>query len=211
MILADLTMILTRDWWHSAWQLFNLSTGRIVWNSFLAFIPFILSFWLFRTTLDRSLLWWLILLVFLLFLPNAPYILTDSIHLIYYVQQDYAKTLIFLVLIPQYSIFIFIGFQLYVLSLLNLKSYCQQSQLNSAVLPLEITLHFLSAIGIYLGRFLRLNSWYLVTQPQQLFWSLQNLLTKKPLIFIPVCFLIIWLLYEINKRLYKQLFPLLRE
>ena len=98
------------------------------------------------------------------------------------------------------------GFQLYVLSLLNLKSYCQQSQLNSAVLPLEIILHFLSAIGIYLGRFLRLNSWYLVTQPQQLFWSLQNLLTQKPLIFISVCFLIIWVLYEINKRLYNRFF-----
>jgi uncharacterized membrane protein len=140
-----------------------------------------------------------------LFLPNAPYILTDSIHLIAYLQQDYAKSLFFLVLIPQYSIFIFLGFQLYVISLLNLKSYCQQSQLNSAVLPLEITLHFLSAIGIYLGRFLRLNSWYLITQPQQLFWSLQNLLTKKPLIFISVCFLIIWLLYEINKRLYNRL------
>nr|WP_249267937.1 DUF1361 domain-containing protein [Microcystis aeruginosa] len=159
-----------------------------------------------RIALDRSLLWWLILLVFLLFLPNAPYILTDSIHLIAYLQQDYAKSLIFLVLIPQYSIFIFIGFQLYVISLLNLKSYCQQSQLNSAVLPLEITLHFLSAIGIYLGRFLRLNSWYLVTQPQQLFWSLQNLLTQKPLIFISICFLIIWVLYEINKRLYNRFF-----
>ncbi len=96
MMWADLTMILTRDWWHSAWQLFNLSTARIVWNSFLAFIPFILSFWLFRTTLDRSLLWWLILLVFVLFLPNAPYILTDSIHLIAYLQQDYAKSLNYL-------------------------------------------------------------------------------------------------------------------
>ncbi|NCT43214.1 MAG: DUF1361 domain-containing protein, partial [Microcystis aeruginosa G11-09] len=25
MIWADLTIILTRDWWHNAWQLFNLS------------------------------------------------------------------------------------------------------------------------------------------------------------------------------------------
>jgi hypothetical protein len=35
---------------------------------------------------------------------------------------------------------------------------------------------------------------------------LQNLLTKKPLIFISVCFLIIWLVYEINKRLYNRFF-----
>ncbi|MFM6516891.1 MAG: DUF1361 domain-containing protein, partial [Microcystis panniformis] len=34
---------------------------------------------------------------------------------------------------------------------------------------------------------------------------LQNLLTQKPLIFISICSLIIWLLYEINKRLYNRL------
>jgi uncharacterized membrane protein len=206
MIIANLTIIFPSNWWLDAWHLFNLSTSRILWNSFLAFIPFILSVWLFRIALSRSLLWWLILLIFVLFLPNAPYILTDSIHLISYFQEDYAKSLIFLVLIPQYSIFIFIGFQLYVLSLLNLKIYCQQRYSNSAILPLEIILHFLSAIGIYLGRFLRLNSWHLVTQPEEVLWSLENLLHKKPLIFVSVCFLIIWLVYEINKRLYAQFF-----
>jgi uncharacterized membrane protein len=206
MIFADLTIILTKDWWQDAGQLFNLSTKRIIWNSFLAFIPFILSLWLFRIAVYRSLFWWLILLVFLLFLPNAPYILTDSIHLIAYLQQDYAKSLVFLVLIPQYSLFIFIGFQLYVLSLLNLESYCRHRHLISAILPLEMILHFLSAIGIYLGRFLRLNSWHLVTQPKEVIWSLANLLTQKPLIFISVCFLIIWIVYDINKRLYSQFF-----
>jgi uncharacterized membrane protein len=194
------------NWWHNAWQLFNLSTSRILWNSFLAFIPFILSLWLFRLALSRSLIWWLMLSVFVCFLPNAPYILTDSIHLISYSQQDYAKSLIFLVLIPQYSIFIFIGFQLYVLSLLNLELYCRRQNIGSSVLSLEIILHFLSAIGIYLGRFLRLNSWHLVTQPEEVLWGLENLLHKKPLIFISICFLIIWLVYEINKRLYAQFF-----
>jgi uncharacterized membrane protein len=206
MIFAHTILFLTINWWHNAWQLFNLSTSRIIWNSFLAFIPFFLSIWLFRISLSRSPIWWLTLLVFVLFLPNAPYILTDSIHLISYINQNYAKSLVFLVLIPQYSIFIFIGFQLYVLSLLNLKIYCQQRYLNSAILPLEIILHFLSAIGIYLGRFLRLNSWHLVTQPEEVLWSLENLLHKKPLIFVSVCFLIIWLVYEINKRLYAQFF-----
>ena len=197
--------ILTINWLQNAWQLFNLSTERIVWNSFLALIPFVLSIWLFRVSLSRSLLWWLIFFVFVLFLPNAPYILTDSIHLISYIHQGYAKSLILLVLIPQYSIFIFIGFQLYVLSLLNLESYCDKHNLKASILPVELILHFLSAVGIYLGRFLRLNSWDLVTKPDEVFLSFDNLLHKKPLIFISVCFLIIWGLYEVNKRVYSHL------
>lgn len=197
--------ILTINWLHNAWRLFNLSTERIIWNSFLAFIPFVLSIWLFRFSGVRSLIWWLIFFVFVLFLPNAPYILTDSIHLISYIQRGYAKSFVFLVLIPQYSLFIFIGFQLYVLCLLNLEFYCNKHNLKSSIFPLELILHFLSAFGIYLGRFLRLNSWDLVTNPDVVFLSFDDLLHKKPFIFTLVCFLIIWGVYEVNKRIYSRL------
>ncbi|MGL4883991.1 MAG: DUF1361 domain-containing protein, partial [Waterburya sp.] len=67
----------------NAFEAFNQYSGWIVWNLFLAFIPLALSFWLFvRRNIKRSLLWWIGLVVFIAFLPNAPYLLTDIIHLI---------------------------------------------------------------------------------------------------------------------------------
>ena len=52
-------------------------------NLFLAFIPLVLSLWLFlRRSKRRTLLWWMVFVAFISFLPNASYLLTDIIHLI---------------------------------------------------------------------------------------------------------------------------------
>ena len=55
---------------------------HIGWNFFLAFVPFVLSLYLFRRETRRGWLWWPLLLVFIAFLPNAAYTLTDIIHFI---------------------------------------------------------------------------------------------------------------------------------
>ena len=56
------------------------------WNLFLAIIPCVLSFILFARRSPRRLsknpIWWFGLAVFILFLPNAPYIITDIIHFV---------------------------------------------------------------------------------------------------------------------------------
>ncbi len=57
-------------------------SGWISWNLFLAFIPMVLSFWLFRRSTRPTPPWWIIFLVYAAFLPNAPYLLTDIIHTI---------------------------------------------------------------------------------------------------------------------------------
>ena len=82
------------------------NVGRIVWNLFLAFIPLALSFWLFRRGKSRSFVWWLGLVVFLAFLPNAPYILTDIIHLIYDVRAVDSVWTVTLVVFPLHLAFI---------------------------------------------------------------------------------------------------------
>jgi uncharacterized membrane protein len=197
------------EWLQTAWRVFALSSDLILWNSFLALIPLLLSVWLFRRACSRSGLWWLGAMVFLAFLPNAPYILTDIIHPINYIRQGYDTSLVILVLIPQYSLFLLVGFQAYVLSLLNLEYYFQKERIRKWIFPVNITLHFLCAIGVYLGRFLRFNSWDIIAQPDELITRFDDLLQKRPFAFTFLTFLIIWGLYELIKRIDRLLFPTL--
>jgi len=185
-----------------AWKAWNRHSGWMVWNLFLAFIPLVLSFWLFRrNTRSRSIIWWVGLIVFILFLPNAPYLLTDIKHLIGAIRGNYSIWVITLVLIPQHLSVIFLGFQAYVLSVINLGYYLQQQGAGKFVLWAELMTHALCAIGVYLGRFQRFNSWDLVTQPDDLAMSVINDLTaKRPLLVMVVTFMVITVFYWLMKQ-----------
>ncbi|MBC6478901.1 MAG: DUF1361 domain-containing protein [Hormoscilla sp. GM7CHS1pb] len=189
------------NWLALAWDILLKNSPWMGWNLFLAFIPLFLSFWLFHSTKSRSLLWWAACLFFVAFLPNAPYVLTDIIHLIEDIRQNYFAWLVTLVLIPLYMLFIFLGFEAYVLSLLNLGHYFQQQGWVRFILPAELCLHSLSAIGIYLGRFLRFNSWDIVTRLDTLTAAiLDDVLAKWPLLVIAVTFVAIAGLYWLMKQ-----------
>ncbi|MDY6783704.1 MAG: DUF1361 domain-containing protein [Cyanobacteriota bacterium] len=193
--------ILSQTLLSNSVQAFSRSLRLMTWNSFLALIPLALSFWLFRFQKNRDLLWWVGLLVFIAFLPNAPYVLTDIIHLIDIIRDGYSIWIITLVIIPQYLIFIFIGFGSYVLSIVNLGYYLHRNKLGKFTLIVEFTIHALSAIGIYLGRFKRFNSWDFVTQPQILAQTtIEDLADKKPLLVIFVTFIVLFVLYWLMKQ-----------
>lgn len=141
-------------------------------------------------------------LLFVAFLPNAPYILTDVIHLVEEIQQTESLLLNTLITIPKYAVFILIGFEAYVLALVNLGLYLLAHGLNRWVVPIELMLHGLSAIGIALGRFDRFNSWDLMTQPTQVFLTLlQTLTNERSLLFIAIGSLIITALYWVSKQI----------
>lgn len=156
---------------------------------------------LFRLRGARSLLWWIGFTVFVAFLPNAPYVLTDIIHLIEDIRRGYSVWIITLALIPQYLLFMLIGFEAYVLSLIYLGEYLKRQGWGKYILGSELILHALSAIGIYLGRFERFNSWHIVTQPDELVMSMVNDLTgKRPVLVMSVTFLVIAGLYWLMKQ-----------
>jgi uncharacterized membrane protein len=188
-------------WIRIAWQVLGYSNGLIFWNLFLAFIPLAVSIWLFRFSHSTSFLWWLGFLVFWAFLPNAPYVLTDVIHLIDLIQYQFSVWIIVLVLIPQYVLFILAGFEAYVISVINLGFYLEKQGLNKYVLATELVTHLLCAIGIYLGRFDRFNSWDFVTKPHALAKSLvENFTSKFPLLVIVITFVILAVLYWLTKQ-----------
>jgi uncharacterized membrane protein len=174
----------------------------MTWNLFLAIIPFLLSQWLFRGNRRRSALWVLGVIAFVAFLPNAPYVLTDVIHLVNDIRWHPSIWLITLIILPLYLVFILTGFEAYVLSLINLGNYLRRQGQKQWVLGAEITLHSLSAIGIYLGRFKRFNSWDLVTQLDTVLSSvLSDLVEKRPLVVIVITFFVIAGLYGLMKAL----------
>lgn len=181
----------------------GIYSGWILWNLFLAFIPAVLSFWLFRRkTKARPLLWWAVLIVFIAFLPNAPYMLTDIIHLIRGTRAGYAGWVIALIVLPIHLLAILGGFEFYVLSLINQGHYLKRQRAGKFVVWAELLAHLLCAVGIYLGRFIRFNSWDLVTAPSNVLVTTINELTeKRPLLVVFVTFIILTILYWIIKQI----------
>ena len=187
-----------------------LSTGdhtaqlKVIWWIFLGLISLAMSLLLFkRETSRRTALWWLGLIAFIAFLPNAPYLLTDIIHLIRATSTGGLRVwVVVLIFIPLHTLAILVGFEAYVLSLLNQAYYLKQRGRERYILPTELLIHALSAIGIYLGRFVRLNSWDLATDPTSVLGvALDTLTTKRPAAVVFVTFLILSSLYWIMKQI----------
>jgi uncharacterized membrane protein len=181
----------------------SVYSGWILWNLFLAFIPLALSFWLFRRQkISRSLVWWLAFVVFLAFLPNAPYLLTDIIHLIRGTRAGLSAWVVGLVLIPLHLTAILGGFEAYVVSLINQGYYLKkQGASRSLVWATELLFHFLCAIGVYIGRFRRFNSWDLVTDPGNVVnITLDDLTSKQPAVVIVITFVILTVFYWVMKQ-----------
>jgi len=100
-----------------------------------------------------------------LFLPNAPYVLTDLVHLRGDVVLAGNDTAVVAGVLPVYAVFIAAGFVAYSLAVGEAGRYLERERLGDWRVPTEIGLHALCAVGVVLGRIARLNSWEPVTQP----------------------------------------------
>ena len=179
-----------------------------LWGVRLFFIAFSIGLIIILAIVDRSLrqnrnrsiFWWMGLFLFLAILPNAPYILTDIIHFYEAVRTLNSVWAITLIIVPIYLLFIGGGWFSYVCSLANIERYLQKNYLGRYLIAIEFSLHMLCAIGIYIGRFLRFNSWSLVTQPKYFLSILPGeLIGKFPVVVILLTFLIITILFAICK------------
>lgn len=167
---SQLMPIEITNWINSSYIAFNRSLGFMVWNTFLAIIPWAISLWIFkgRGSGVRRVGWWLGFAAFIAFLPNAPYVLTDIIHLVKFIRQGASMWTIVFIWMPQYFLFMLIGTEAYVLSLINMGDYLRKQGHARWVSAMEIGVHALCVFGIYLGRVPRFNSWDLVTNPMSI-------------------------------------------
>lgn len=139
------------------------------WNLFLAFVPLGVTMMYELLLNDGNQLvrkWWVKLGVlgsWLLFFPNAPYILTDIFHMRF---EDSAPQWFDLILILSYAwTGLFAGF----ISLSDIERLIFPYKQNWQSILTVIGLIFLTAFGIYLGRYLRFNSWDILHRPGHLF------------------------------------------
>ncbi|MCF1191429.1 DUF1361 domain-containing protein [Mangrovimonas sp. AS39] len=142
----------------------------MVWNLFLAIIPYAISSYLLSKKQPSKLTVLTGLTLWLLFLPNAPYMITDLLHL-----KHNATSLIWLDILVITS-FALNGLALFFLSIFDVKKLLSSILKPVWVQILSITILIATAFGIYLGRFLRYNSWEILHKPEELLLDIGNIL-----------------------------------
>lgn len=132
------------------------------WNIFLAWIPYVLSN--FFTAYQQKAKWKQLVLftTWLLFFPNALYIVTDLIHL---EESTNVPVWYDAVLLFASS---FIGLLMAFVSLFRIEQSLKTA-LQKKWIPIIIpAILFLGSFGVYLGRFQRWNSWDIIHDPLSL-------------------------------------------
>lgn len=158
--------------------------GFLIWNLFLAWIPFVVSLFMryvyrfYKQSLFRTLLMIGLGIIWLFFYPNAPYMITDFMHLnrikFYFAGQGYNMDFIVWYDLVMISLFILTGFLLGFVSLYIIQRLVVD-RFNKAIgWGVVVCTMFLSSFGIYLGRFIRWNSWDIISNPFALLDSISE-------------------------------------
>lgn len=129
----------------------------------MAMIPFLISIYLSAAKQLKKTKLYFLLLLWLLFLPNAPYLLTDFIHLRLSPLEWIAFDSLMI------AVFAITGITFYVLSIKEIETVLFNNFKKEIVLKFIAILPFLASFGMYLGRVLRWNSWDILHNPQNIF------------------------------------------
>ncbi len=178
--------------------------GYLVWNLFLAWIPFLIALVIYdrakRVRIDMGQLG--LFAVWLAFLPNAPYIVTDLMHL-----PEFAAPPVLFDAVT-YVAFAWTGLLLGLVSLYLVHCTVRAGFGAAAGWVVVAVTSGLSGLGIYLGRFLRWNSWDVLANPAALFGDLAAIAHNpvgKPLavtvlfaVFIGVAYLAMYAVAELR-------------
>ena len=145
--------------------------GFLLWNLFLGFIPYAISKWMQRNINwdDNKLKFCLGFVIWLLFIPNSFYILTDLFHLGSF---DYIPSWFELAVILSFA---WNGLVLGILSVRQIEKLIRGSLSNGNRLLFIYPVMFLNALGIYIGRYMRFNSWDVIANPFHLLKDISDL------------------------------------
>jgi uncharacterized membrane protein len=152
-----LAMLGVRTLFSGHWEL-----GFYIWNLVLAWIPLLLARRIYSLYAQRSPHYWLLAIcavLWFLFFPNAPYIVTDILHL--RTRQPVPKWFDVVMMMSFAWTGLCLGYHsLYLMQEVARAWRGWRWSWGFAVLMLG-----LSSFGIYLGRFQRWNSWDVIARP----------------------------------------------
>lgn len=144
----------------------------LLWNMFLAVLPFVVSslllYYVTHRKISRSLLV-MGLIFWLLLLPNAPYIITDIIHL----NRNHAAPLLYDTFLIFSSGWAGLLLGMYSVSHIEKILLRKYSQKRTSIIIAAIIL--ISSFGMYLGRFMRFNSWDVVSSAELFFTKITHI------------------------------------
>ena len=150
----------------------HLTYVFLVWNLFLAFLPFAITEWLWSIIRKEKnkLLLMAFVAMWLVFVPNSFYILTDLFHL-----EKFHSAPKWFDLLLIFS-FAWNGLVLGILSVRKAELILEIYSGRGFSLFIVFIVMWLNAFGIYIGRYLRYNSWDIIMQPFSLFNELIQVL-----------------------------------
>jgi uncharacterized membrane protein len=140
----------------------NIVYASLVWNLFLAWVPLVFALLAgdeFHPGISPNWRFAGFAAAWLLFFPNAPYIFTDVVHLTTYFYRHFWVDLTLILLCA------LTGLVLGFVSLFLMQGLVRRLCGTPASWLFIAAVAGLSGFGIYLGRFLRFNSWDVFWQP----------------------------------------------
>ena len=141
------------------------------WNTLLALIPSALAIVLFFRPHRRTTGWWAGVVVFTLFLPNAPYVITDLIHLRWLIGDASGGSVVVFGILPVMAAFITLCYLSYLFCLEGIVREVRSVRPDAPRVLIELPVHAVCAVGVVLGRVARLNSWDTVQNPR---WTIEE-------------------------------------
>lgn len=181
----------------------------LIWNLFLAWIPIFFAMWYYRLQKNKKdilkkILSILVFLFWLFFYPNSIYMITDYIHLskltFYHVIKSGVynpeRKVIYSLKGAVWSEFFFISMAAFlacalgVFSLYVVHKHIKEKYGLGVGLIFVLIANCLCGYGLYIGRFIRFNSWDVLVEPKKLLDFFINNINKDTLVF-SICFSIL--------------------
>lgn len=158
----------------------------MIWNLMLALVPLAASrYLLWRNEPPRDKVSFVVLIVWLLFFPNAPYLITDLFHL-----YERAGAPAWLDMFMLFS-FAWNGLLIAYVSMRDIDIWFAKSLSQQQKAVLNTILFLLTSFGLYLGRYFRWNSWDALVQPFHLVHDIVTKLSQPGVAFDLACFMTI--------------------
>lgn len=144
----------------------------LVWNLFLAFIPYWITAWAIKNAAINKNKFKLtaMIAVWLLFVPNSFYIVTDLFHLY---NRDTAPKWFDILMVFSFA---WNGILFGIISIRRVEIIFLWKRKRSFSLLLVFVVMWLGSFGVYIGRVLRFNSWDVITNPFSLLSDILNMI-----------------------------------